>query len=48
MDLQTRSTLPADGQTRVLDRLAGLEKLISPQLLRQPRTMLAERRGSAR
>lgn len=35
MDTRGHSTLPADAQGRVLDRLAGLEKVITPELLRQ-------------
>lgn len=32
---QGRSTLAADDEGRILDRLAGLEKVISPELIRQ-------------
>ena len=32
---QGRSTLAADDEGRILDRLAGLEKVISPELMRQ-------------
>lgn len=35
MDTQGRATLSPDEQGRVLDRLAGLEKMVAPELVRQ-------------